>query len=844
MEDRARVVIVGAGIVGCSVAEHLTRMGWTDVLVLDQGPLDLPGGSTSHAPGLMFQTNPSKTMTHFAKYTVERFSELEVDGCSCSHPVGGVEVATTPERWKDLRRKQGIASAWGVESHLISPEECAAKIPMLDETKILGGFFTPTDGIAKAVWACEAMMKLASERGARFHGNTEVLGFEVEGGRIKAVETSRGRIEAEIVLSCAGMWGPKLGRMVGMTVPLTPMAHQFVWTGAVPGLEGETREVVHPILRHQDAAMYMRQNGEKYGVGSYQHRSMTVRSEDIEHPSLSPDMPSIMDFTPGDWDGPWRDAVELLPALENVEFEKPMNGLFSFTPDGMPMLGESKEVKGFWVAEAVWITHSHGVARAMAEWLTEGAPDTDVSGCDVNRFDRHAYSPAYNLARSSQSFQEVYDVIHPQQPMDEPRPLRTSPFYIRQRELGAYFLEANGWERPHFFASNINLADDLDGIPERDEWSGRYWSRAVAAEHKATRERVALYDMTSLKKAEVVGSGALEFLQKLNTNDLDKPPGSVTYTLMLDEKGGVRSDITVARLGEDHFQLGLNGARDMDWMERHLPDDGSVRIRDITSGTCCVGVWGPYARDIAQSLTDDDFSHEAFGFFKAKRAYIGEVPVTALRVSYVGELGWEIYTTSDYGLRLWDILWRAGQPFGVAAGGRGAFNGLRLEKGYRLYGTDMTTEHDPYEAGLGFAVKPDKGDFIGREALMRRKGSGPRRKLSCLVLDGEQAMMGGEPVFHEGASIGYVTSAEYGHAIGKSIAYAWLKPEFSEVGTRVEIQYFGERYGAKVAEEPLFDPKMEKMRSAKKPGERGEAMLATSAMPTSENGRPLAKAKS
>ncbi|MGH3088640.1 MAG: glycine cleavage T C-terminal barrel domain-containing protein, partial [Rubrobacteraceae bacterium] len=570
-----------------------------------------------------------------------------------------------------------------------------------------------------------------------------------------------------------------------------------------------------------------------YGVGSYQHRSMTVKSEEILSPDAALDMPSVMEFTPEDWEKPWRDAVELLPALEGVEFEKPMNGLFSFTPDGMPMLGESKEVKGFWVAEAVWITHSQGVARAMSEWLVEGTPNTDISGCDVNRFDPNAHSPAYTLARSSQSFQEVYDIIHPQQPMDEPRPLRTSPFYIRQKELGAYFLEANGWERPHWFEANEGLADD---IPERDEWSGRYWSKVVAAEHRATRERVALYDMTSLKKAEVVGPGALEFLQNLNTNQLDKPVGSVTYTLMLDEKGGVRSDITVARLGEEQFQLGLNGPRDIDWMERHLPKDGSARIRDITSGTCCVGVWGPHARDLVGSLTEDDFSNEAFGFFKAKRARIGEVPVTALRVSYVGELGWEIYTTADYGLRLWDLLWKAGQPFGVIAGGRGAFNGLRLEKGYRLYGTDMTAEHDPYEAGLGFAVKLDKGDFIGRDALLGRKEEGPRRKLTCLVLDGTQVVMGGEPVFHGGSRVGYVTSADYGHAIGKSIAYAWLKPGMSEVGTKVEIQYFGEKYSATVSKEPLYDPAMEKMRSGRKPSGRSDVSV--------ENGRPLAKAKS
>lgn len=840
MEERAGVVIIGAGIVGCGVADHLTSMGRTDVLVLDQGPLSKPGGSTSHAPGLMFQTNPSKTMTDFAKYTVDRFEELELDGRSCCLRVGGIEVAATPERWKDLHRKQGIATAWGVESHLISPEECAARIPLIDKERTYGGFYTPSDGIAKAVWACEAMMKLAGERGARFHGDTEVLGIEVEGGRVRAVETSRGRIECEVVLSCAGMWGPKVGEMVGMSVPLTPMQHQFVWTGAVPGLEGETREAVHPMLRHQDAAMYMRQNGGKYGVGSYQHRSMPVRSGDILHPDDALEMPSVMDFTPEDWEKPWRDVVELLPALGGVEYETPMNGLFSFTADGMPLMGESKQVKGFWVAEAVWITHSLGVARAMAEWLIEGSPTTDISGCDINRFDPHALSPPYVLARSSQSFQEVYDVIHPQQPMEEPRPLRTSPFYLRQRELGAYFLEANGWERPHYFEANESLVDDHDthDIPGRDEWSGRYWSKVAGAEHQVTRERVALYDMTSLKKAEVSGPGSLEFLQRLTTNQLDKPVGSVTYTLMLDEKGGVRSDITVARLGEERFQLGLNGPRDIEWLERHLPGNGSVLIRDITAGTCCVGVWGPRARDLVQSLTDDDFSGEAFGFFKAKEAHLGEVPVTALRVSYVGELGWEIYTTADMGLRLWDLLWRAGQRFGVIAGGRAAFNALRLEKGYRLYGTDMTAEHDPYEAGLGFAVKPDKGDFIGREALLRRKEEGPRSKLCCLVLDGTQVVMGGEPVLHDGTPVGYVTSADYGHAVGKSIAYAWLPPELSEVGMRIEVRYFGEDFSATVSAEPLYDPAMEKMRSRRQSVPHGERVAVA------ENARPLERAKS
>ena len=812
MEDRASAVVIGAGIVGCNVADHLTQLGWRDVVVIDQGPLFEAGGSTSHAPGLVFQTNPSKTMTELAKYGVKRYSELEVDGQPGFYPIGGIEVAATPERWKDLNRKHGLATSWGLEPELISPEECADKVPLLDPKNIYGGLFVPDDGIAKGVRISEAAARQAMECGASFYGETEVTGIEVKDGRVQAVETSRGRIETELVVSCAGMWGPKLGRMVGMTVPLQPMQHQYAWTTPLAELDGEDREVVHPILRHQDFSMYFRHQGGRYGIGAYRHRSMPVSADDIPKYGDAEVMPSIMEFTPEDFQPSLDEARRMLPTLQNVEIDNPMNGLFSFTPDGGPLLGESNEAKGFWVAEAVWVTHAAGVGKVMAEWITSGVPSVDLAGADVHRFEKWALSPAYVKARSSQSFQEVYDIIHPQQPMEEPRPLRASPFYPKQKELGAYFLEASGWERPHWFGANAPLAEGRD-IPDRDEWSGRYWSPVIGAEHQITRERVALYDMTALKRAEVSGPGALEFLQRLNTNQLDKPPGKVTYTLMLNEAGGVKSDITVARLGEEMFQLGLNGPRDIEWMGRHLPDDGSVQVRDITPGTCCMGVWGPAARDLVQSLSEDDFSNEAFGFFNVREAYIGEVPVRALRVSYVGELGWEIYTSSDLGLRLWDLLWNAGQEHGIIAGGRGAFNGLRLEKGYRAWGSDMTTEHDPYEAGLGFAVKLDKGDFVGKEALLQRKEEGPRRKLVCLTLDDpEVVVMGSEPVYADGAAVGYVTSAAYGYSIGQSIAYAWVPPELAEEGMKLEVEYFAGRHAATVAEEPLFDPEMKRMR--------------------------------
>jgi dimethylglycine oxidase len=811
MRNSPRVIIIGAGIVGCSVADHLTRIGWRDVTVVDQGRLFRTGGSTSHAPGLVFQTNPSQTMTRFAMDSVRRYSELQRDGRPCFNPVGSIEVARTPERWTDLKRKHGLASSWGVSSRLLAAEEVAAHLPLVDPGAIHGGFHVPSDGLAQAVRAAAAMGTLASSRGARFLGNAKVTSIEVRAGRIRAVHTSRGELEADVVVSCAGMWGPLIGRMVGVRVPLLPFQHQYARTTPVPQLAGTTKEATHPILRDQDRAMYYRQHQDRYGIGSYQHTPMPLRPEDILDPGDAPVMPSLMAFTHNDFKQPWADAQELLPSLRETEIAEPVNGLFSFTPDGLPLIGESHEVRGFWVAEAVWITHAAGVGKVTAEWIALGAPSVDLRECDLYRFESFAPSPAYVRQRAVQQYDEVYDIIHPLQPMERPRPLRVSPFYQRQRELGAYFLEAAGWERPHWYEANAHLVAGRQ-IPERDEWAARYWSPIVAAEHQATRERVAIYDMTSLKRASVTGPGALALLQRLTTGQLDRPPGYVTYALMLTDQGGIRSDVTVARLAEDRFQLGCNGPRDLDWLRRNLPTDGSVHVEDTTGGTCCVGLWGPRARDVVQGLSDDDFSNAGFGFFRAREAYVGEVPVVALRLSYVGELGWELYAAADLGQRLWDLLWRAGQPHGVIAGGRGAFNGLRMEKGYRMWGMDMWSEHDPYEAGLGFAVKLDKGDFVGRAALERRRDAGPSRRLACLTVDDGTVLMGKEPVWAGGRVVGFVTSAAYGHAVQRSIAYAWLPAELASQGTPVEIEYFAARHPATVAPDPIFDASMRRMR--------------------------------
>ena len=813
MTSTPRVVIIGAGIVGCALADELTERGWTDVTVLDQGPLFATGGSSSHAPGLVFQTNPSKTMTEFARYTVEKYSALQLDGQWCFRQVGGLEVATTPERWADLHRKQGLATSWGVAAQLVDAEECVRLHPLLDRDRVLGGLHVPTDGLAKALRAGEAQARRAADRGARFVGHTPVLDVEHTGGRVTGVVTPEGVVPADVVVSCAGFWGQQVGRQVGLTVPLLPMAHQYARTGVVPGLTNdEALEASKPVLRHQDADLYYREHVDRVGIGYYGHRPMPVDIDGVPAPGEARTMPSMLDFSAEDFDPAWRESVSLLPALGATRVEEGFDGIFSFTPDGQALMGEHRELAGFWVAEAVWVTHSAGVARAMAEWLVEGQPRTDVHECDLHRFEDVQLTPEYVEARSVRSFVEVYDIVHPLQPPGVLRDLRVSPFHSRQVALGAVFLESGGWERPHWYEANSRLLDGV-ALPERDDWSARYWSPVAAAEARATRDAVAMYDMTPLKHLEVSGPGALDLLQRLTTNDLAKSVGAVTYTLLLDEAGGVRSDLTVTRVREEEFQVMANGPLDLDWITRHLPADGSVRVDDVTGGWCCIGLWGPRARDVLQPLTRQDFSHTALKYFRGQEAVVCGVPVRALRLSYVGELGWELYTTADHGQRLWDGLWEAGQEHGIAAGGRSAFNSLRLEKGYRLWGTDMTTEHDPYEAGIGFAVRMGKGDFVGRAALEGRSAESVSRRLACLTLDDPSAVvLGKEPVHVDGRPSGYVTSAGYGYTVGRTVAYAWLPATHAVPGRQVEVEYFGKRLAATVQTEPLVDPEMARIR--------------------------------
>lgn len=709
-----------------------------------------------------------------------------------------------------------------MEAHLLGPAEARGLFPMLSH-RILGALHVPSDIQTKATRPAEAMAREAARNGAAFHGGVAVTGFGIDNGRISEVHTPHGDIETDLVVAAAGIWAPTVGGLAGVPIPLSPMQHLYAVTEPVPALAGAAEEISLPILRHQDAATYFRQHGEAIGIGSYRHEPLLVNAADLLSHEQARVAPAEMPFTPSHFEASMAAAGDVLPALKGVGLTRKFNGLFSFTTDGFPVLGESPQVKGFWSAQAVWITHAGGVGKAVAEWIVNGEPTLDLRECDVRRFHPYALSRRYVRARAAQQYREqqyreVYDVIHPRQQMDAPRNLRLTPFYPRQKELSAVFFENAGWERPQWYEANAGLLDTLEVKGAlRSGWAAREWSPTVAAEHVATRERVAMFDMTPFAKFELAGPGALAALQRLAANEMDKPVGTITYTSMLTPAGGIKCDLTVTRLAEERFLIvtgGAMGLHDLDWIRTHLPDDRSASVTDVSSGRCCLGLWGPRARDLLSRVCESDVSDAAFPYLTAKPLMIAEVPALALRISYVGELGWEIYAPAEHGLRLWDALWEAGLPLGVIAAGGGAFDSLRLEKGYRLWGAGIHTEYDPYEAGLGFAVKMQKGDFIGRERLRERRTQGRTHRLCCMTLDDPDAVvMGKEPLMDGNRALGYVTSANYGHSIGRGIVYGYLPTSHAEVGTRIDVIYFGERVQATVAKEPLYDPGGRKMRA-------------------------------
>ncbi|MGH2540466.1 MAG: FAD-dependent oxidoreductase, partial [Actinomycetota bacterium] len=587
MRDRAQTVIIGAGIVGVSAAYHLTELGVTDVIVLEQGPLFETGGSTSHAPGIVFQTNPSRAMCRIGQDSVALYDSLDVDGERLWYGEGSLEVATTPERMQELKRRQGFARSYDLEgTELLSPAESAERSPLLDPSTILGAYWVPSDGAAKGVKIVEALARKAGAAGVAFEGGVTVTGFDVRDGRVHGVETDRGTIECECVLLCAGIWGPSVGALAGVPIPLIAVQHQLVWTDPVPELDpldGDTW-LRHPVVRHQDMSLYFRQRDDHYGVGNYRHEPIVTPQSSIRK-HRGDLQPSLMPFTPDDFDLCEAETARMFPALAGrmrpSDPARTLNGMFSFTPDAGSVVGESAAVRGFWLCEAVWVTHAAGMARQAVEWMVEGAPSYDLAEADANRFYPFQTTAPYVRERGAQQYREVYDIIHPLQQPSKPRGLKLTPFFDRHRALGAEFFHGAGWERPQWFSANRELVGGVQHEwARRSGWAAAGWSPEVGAEHLATRSNAALFDITPFAKFDVTGPDALDFLERVFANRIDRPVGTIVYTSALTESGGIRLDLTVTRKDEDRFRIvtgGGSGHHDETFLRRQIRDDERVQ---------------------------------------------------------------------------------------------------------------------------------------------------------------------------------------------------------------------------------------------------------------------------
>jgi glycine cleavage system T protein len=813
LPNRVRIVIVGAGIAGASIAYHLARLGVRDVAVLEQGAL--VSGTTSHAPGLVGQLRSSVSLTRMLMYSVSLYRSLKVDGAPGFFEVGSLRLASSKERMMELHRQASFAKGVDLEAHLIGPSEAQRMFPLMAMDGVEGALYLPNDGSASAPVLAQALISEAKALGVPFFPETRVHSVEMAGGRVRAVVTSAGRIETEVLVVASGIWSPRLARMVGVSLPLLPMQHQYAATAEIPALS--SMRVTLPNLRDPDRLVYLRQKGDTIVMGGYERDPAPFAVDAI------PDAPNptVHPFDPARFEPLHKALISRVPLLASAPLEKTVNGLESFTPDGEFLLGPSAEAKGVWFACgfcAHGIAGAGGVGKLMAEWIASGEPSLDLWHMDLRRIGGHGRGKRYVEARVNEIYSKYYDITYPGHERSSARKLRLSPMFAETSALGAVFGEKAGWERPIWFAPNEARAS---ASYRPRGWAGHSFSPAIAAEHEATRERAGLFDVTSFSKLRVSGRGALDFMQRLAANEMNKVPGSVTYTQLLNERGGIECDLTVTRLAEDEFMLitgAAFGMHDLSWIRQHLPEDGSVRAEDITSSLCTAGLWGPRARDILAKASDDDVSNEAQPYLTARRISVGPIPVLALRVTYVGELGWELYAPAEYGHGLWRALWEAGQELGVTAAGYRAIDSLRLEKGYRYWSQDIHSELTPLEAGLGFAVKLDKGPFIGREALLQLKERGLSRKLCCLVMDDKTAVvLGNEPVFDGERVVGRVTSGGYGYTVGESIAYAYLAIERAKPGTPLAVEWFGERVGAKVAREPLYDPSASRVKETKEP---------------------------
>jgi len=805
VKQHARAVVIGGGVGGAAILYWLARLGWTDVVLVERARVT--SGSTFHSAGLVGQLRGSLSLTQMMMNSVDLYRNLgdEVGLETGWHEVGSLRLASSQERMEELTRQAAWAKTFGLPLELISPDEAQRMFPPMTTEGVVGAGYLSTDGYIDPSQLTLALVEGARRRGAEICEETRVTGVEVTEGQVRRVLTDRGEISTELVVNAAGMFAPEIGRMAGVNVPLIPFAHEYLITRP-SGLPLDM-----PTMRDPSLLVYYRPESGGLIMGGYEREPA----------------PWGLDGIPADFNGrllepDWErfeplmtNAVVRTPSLKDAEVVRLVNGPEAFTPDGEFILGPS-EVRGFWVAAgfcAHGLAGAGGMGRLVAEWIVDGTPGLDTWEMDSRRFGRHYTSRDYTLARTKEVYSTYYDVKYPGHERSAGRPLRLSPIYSRLTELGAAFGEKSGWERANWFEPNGTLGDTS---LRPHGWAGRLWSPAIGVEHAACREAAAIFDFTSFAKIEVRGRGAAEFLEGLADNRVARAVGALTYTQMLNERGGIECDFTITRLGERRFRVITGtafGMHDLSWIRDHAPSDGSVEVEDVTSAYACVGLWGPAARSILQTLTPTDITNDAFPFMTARELAIGPVPCLALRVTYVGELGWELYCPAEFGLRLWDTIREAGHDKGLTPGGYKAVDSLRLEKGYRVWGADITPDVDPYQAGLGFCVKLDKGEFTGRSALLAKRDSPASTRLACLVLDDPRSVvLGSEPVRIEGSIVGRVTSGGYGYTVRRSIAYAYV-PAGCAAGTAVEVDIFGKWVGGRVTKEPLYDPAGARIRS-------------------------------
>ena len=830
----ARAVVIGGGIVGNSLAGWLCELGWTDVVLLDKGPFPNPGGSTGHASNFIFPVDHSKEMTQL---TLESMRQYRDAGTLLE--CGGIEVARTEERMEELRRRMASATSWGVEGcRLVTPAEIKELVPYVNEEILLGGFYTPSVAVVDSLRFGTLMREKGQASGAlQVFANTEVEGIDVEGGRVSRVRTSRGTGEAEVVVIACGVWSPRIARMAGASIPLTPAVHQMIDVGPVPRFLSSKTAVDFPIVRDMDTNMYERQDGQGLEVGSYAHRPILHEPDEIpsiEEASLTP---TELPFTQEDFELQLEHALQLVPEVlgdESVGIKYAINGLLSLTPDGLPILGETPEVKGLWSAAAVWVKEGPGVGKSVAEWIVHGEPEIDLQSSDIARFYPEQRTPEHVKGRAAEGFKKTYGIVHPSEQWESNRRVRMSPFYEREQQLGAVFYEAAAWERPHWYESNAPLVEKYGVATREHEWDARWWSPIVNAEHLAMRDGAAMFDLAAFCIFDVVGPGALDAVQQVAVRQMDVAVGRNVYTPVLSPKGGFKSDLTIMRMADDRFRVvtgGAHGMADMKWFRDHVPADGETRIEDHTSSMTTIGLWGPRARDILASLTSDDASNEGFPFATFKTVSVDGLDVLASRISYVGDLGWELYVPMTDGLKLWDAVWEAGRPHGLVPAGIGVYGTTgRLEKCYRAFGAELDADYTVVEADMAWG-KVKEQDFVGKEAYIAHRESEPVALLCALTVDDHTSksgvkryMLGREPILsRDGKPLtdakgrrSYVTSAGAAPSVGRHVLMAYLPPEHARAGEELLVEYMGERYPVTVAvagSAPIFDPENSRIRA-------------------------------